>query len=89
MKINVINRVKIDVILIFTIAIFVSLIPENFKEFFGDVYCTNIKDFHYGTNSWYEPHYHWGYRHWLFFLMGFTLFVIQIIDIIIKVNKDN
>ena len=25
---------------------------------------------------------HWGYRHWLFFAMGLTLFIIQTIDII-------
>lgn len=31
---------------------------------------------------------HWGYRHWLFFVMGVILFIIQSIDIFIYSNKD-
>jgi hypothetical protein len=34
------------------------------------------------------PEWHWGYRHWLFFTMGFCLAVIQIVDIIVIINKE-
>jgi hypothetical protein len=42
----------------------------------------------YGSGV-HNPTLHWGYRHWLFFAMGVILFIIQAIDIIIYINKQD
>lgn len=100
MKLSFLNQLSLRIILLFTIMMIVSFIPDYLRSFFGDEYCSGyvfnkvsnkLEQFiHYGSiHSCYE--WHWGYRHWLFFLMGFCLFIIQIIDIIhfIKTFKEN
>lgn len=34
-----------------------------------------------------KPQYHWGYRHFLFMVMGLCLFVLQVVEIINLINK--
>lgn len=85
--------ISLRVIALFTVAILVSKIPDLYPDFFGDWKCYGREflkynehgpdaygpcDFGEGTHN---PKWHWGYQHWLFFLMGFSLTVIQFIDI--------
>ena len=69
-----------------------SYIPELFPNFFGDWLCegtgnylSNLNHFekcNYAGSSYnfHNPTWHWGYRHFLFFIMGAVLFIIQAID---------
>jgi hypothetical protein len=54
--------------------IFVKETKSTFEhyEYLG---CRYINEGH--ISQW-----HWGYRHWLYFIMCITLFVIQVVDII-------
>lgn len=92
------NHISVRVVILFTIAILVSFIPEQFPKFFGDYICDGVAVNHvtglkekflhkgyYHTNI----ELHFGYRHWLFLIMGIVLFVIQSIKIIELIpNKD-
>lgn len=84
--------VSLRIILLFATAIMLSTVPDYFHNFFGDVYCGGNQKI--GT---YCPHgrygirgvsYHWGYRHWLYFSMGVCLSVIQIMNIINYISKN-
>lgn len=91
-----INIISLRVIALFAIAMLVSFIPELVPDFFGDWMCKGreciapVKDgfigsylgCDYAALPEHNPTNHWGYRHWLFFAMGVSLFIIQIVDII-------
>ncbi len=80
----------------FILAIIMSFIPELFPKIFGDWLCNGT--IHYagaqGINDcmyYNEPHspmWHWGYRHWIWFLMGASLAFLQVRDIISKLIDD-
>lgn len=84
------KKLSIRVIMMFSIAILISFIPENFREFFGDLKCVGSGGYvpgtyHYqycneGVGGMHSSTWHWGYRHFLFFIMGAVLFIIQAID---------
>lgn len=84
------------IILIFVIAITMSFIADEFHSFFGDITCNgtvlNIETnkyeylFHYGAIHK-DTQTHWGWRHWLFFMMGLSIATLQIIDIVNCYNK--
>jgi hypothetical protein len=76
-----------------------SFVPENFREFFGDWQCEGS---HYNPSdnshsgcvytSYYDNHpptWHWGFRHWIWMIMGVTLFIYNVVLIIIKIDKYN
>lgn len=87
------------IVLLFGIVMLMSFIPENFRELFGDWQCEGS---HYNPSdrshigcvyiSQYESHsptWHWGFRHWIWMLMGVALFIYNTILIIIKIDKHN
>jgi len=65
-----------------------TFIPELIPDFFGDYQCSIIGVQHAFCDKQYVTHYHWGYRHWLYFFMCLSLFVIQIVSIINYINKE-
>jgi hypothetical protein len=86
------------IVFIFAIVMFLSFIPDSFHEFFGDWHCNGTEviraangDFmHYaGCRENYEhgPTWHWGFRHWIWMLMGLSLFIYNAILIGISINK--
>lgn len=90
--------ISLQVVAIFAVAIFASLIPEFYPDFFGDYICEG-KLFNKDLDVWlgctappvgvsHGPTNHWGYRHWLFFTMGLILFVLQAIRLVIFYNKN-
>lgn len=93
-------KISVRIIALFTAAILISLIPEHFHSFFGDWYCEGAKlgkpdefGFEHIEGCLYLPsrhnaEWHWGYQHWLFFLMGLSLTIVQIFDIT-KLIKQN
>lgn len=79
-----IKRVSIRIIAMFSVAILISFIPEMFPDFFGDWSCNGCNYGEAGYSRIHKPSTHWGYRHYLFFIMGAVLFIVQTIDIINK-----
>ena len=87
-----ITKISIRIIALFTCAILMSFMPEQFPDFFGDWTCNanpQLPCFFADTKAGghITPELHWGYRHFLFFAMGLVLFAIQTIDIINQANK--
>lgn len=93
-----IQIISLRVILLFTVAMFVSFIPDYLHDFFGDWTCKGcefVQDkvfgsyigCHYGDVHVHDATLHWGYRHWLFFLMGIILFIIQVVDLIMYIDS--
>lgn len=85
-------KISLRVIALFLVAILVSKIPDLYPNFFGDWKCEgrwfNEKRGLWGTYEGcdmfqlHNPTFHWGYQHYLFFLMGLSLTIIQIVDIV-------
>lgn len=96
---NISIKISLRVIALFLVAILVSKIPELYPNFFGDWLCqgrklvwddASFRHYHYeGCDIFNEhnPTFHWGYQHYLFFLMGLSLATIQISDIVNIISK--
>ena len=94
MKINKSQKISLKVILLFTIAIFSTFVGDYLHSFLGDWKCLGSglltdKSYHpiyqycnYSACEFHDSTWHWGYRHWLYFTMCITLFIIQISDIV-------
>ena len=90
---NYYTRLSFNIMIVFLIAILASFIPENMPTFFGDWVCNggkyvstgeytyDVQGCDYGPQNNHLPTLHWGFRHWLWLLMGTTLFIIQIVRI--------
>ena len=73
------------------------MLPDYLHDFFGDKMCNgqlmNVETgkmeyyFHYGDKHK-DMVYHWGYRHWLWLLMGLSLFAVQAARIIKIINDE-
>ena len=97
---NISIKISLRIIALFMVAILVSKIPELYPNFFGDWFCDgrklvwdDVSFNHYhleGCDMFQEhnPKFHWGYQHYLFFLMGLSLAVIQIVDIVNITKKE-
>jgi hypothetical protein len=99
-----IQIISLRVIALFTVAIFVSFIPEYLHDFFGDWICKGRQyvpstkegflgsyigcDYQSGGGS-HNPQTHWGYRHCLFCMMGIILFSIQSVNIINYIDEND
>jgi hypothetical protein len=102
MKMNKNLKISIRIITLFTIAMFMSFIPELAPNFFGDWHCqgriiasTNIHGYpvYSGCDMFegcgvHNPEWHFGYRHYLFFFMGFCLTIVQVVKIISIIGKE-
>ena len=66
------------IVLLFSIVMLMSFIPENNREFFGDWHCDG--------HNLHEPTWHWGFRHYMWMLMGLALFIYNAVLIVIKLD---
>ena len=82
---------------LFLIAIAFTFIPEQYPHIFGDWQCQGSQyidksivgcRYHVG-DAWSEhgPTTHWGYRHFLWFFMGLTLFIYNVVLIVASIHK--
>ena len=86
------------IVLLFSIIILMSFIPESNREFFGDWQCqgmTYLKAngeylgcYYEGNRAPHDPTWHWGFRHWIWMLMGIALFIYNTVLIIITLEKN-
>lgn len=73
------------IVLLFSIGMAFTFVPEYLRGFLGDVYTPDRSEF--GV----DVEWTWGTRHYWFFWMMFVLFLLSIVDAIIwivsKINK--
>lgn len=83
------SLLSLQVIVIFMTVIFVSFIPDHLHDFFGDWFCggKSLTVQLCFNNGFHSPQWHWGYRHWIWFIMGFILFVLQCIRVVLFIDK--
>lgn len=99
MKASKYTKVSIQIMLLFISGMVISLIPDYLHSFFGDWYCATgsgkvelghayITYPYCQYTSSHIAQWHWGYRHWLFFFMGWALAIVQAVKIVETINKD-
>lgn len=89
---NIYIQISLHIIFMFTTAMLFSLLPEYYPELFGDWKCEGAfkkGDEYFGCDmsSLHNPTIHWGYRHYLYMLMGVSLFIVQLAAMIVKIDK--
>ena len=86
---------QIKIFTLFAIAILGTFIPEQFPDFFGDWQCNGgyydlnlhqyvgcrYGDLQHGAGT------HWGFRHWLWFVCGATLFFYNLVYIFAETEE--
>ena len=99
LKGNSMKQIKVStrIILLFSAIILLSFIGDYNHAFFGDWLCSGsgarVEGYYYykGCNyagwDFHGSTWHYGYRHWIFILMGICLSTIQAISIIKLINK--
>jgi hypothetical protein len=85
-------KTQLRIVLIFVVIFFASFIPDNYHEFFGDWLCQGSGNsvsgtFHYDKCNYPQPYYHlpewhWGFRHYIWLLFGFTMTIFNVIKIV-------
>ena len=79
------TKTMLKIISLFGIVILMSFIPENFRDFFGDWYCENSDNLcKYDASAHHAATWHWGFRHYIWCLMGLTLFIYNVVLMIPK-----
>jgi hypothetical protein len=92
-------KTRFRIITIFSIIIIASFVPELFPDFFGDWKCQGCVRAKLSSPNYYDgclygnigvhnATNHWGYRHWIWFLMGLVLFIYEISEFITKKNNN-
>lgn len=91
-------KIQFRIFMIFAVIFFASFIPENFHEFFGDWLCqgsgTRLSDsyLYSGCNhlqaGYHLPEWHWGFRHYVWLVMGATLALYNAVMLISEEDKN-
>lgn len=71
------------IVLLFTIAMLFTFIPEQLRDFFGDT--PVIKADGWYSRSFVEDDWNWGVRHYWYFWMMFFLFILSLISLIVAI----
>jgi hypothetical protein len=77
MKTNVFLGIGLRIIILFTVGMFMTYLPNELTEFFGD----EIVHTSYGQIE------EWGARHYWYNTMMFLLFILSLINVIISIVK--
>ena len=94
MKTNVYLGIAFRIILLFTVASLATYLPEQLRDYFGDV---PFKSYVEGTRGVYEyrvtgdgeidENWVWGARHYWYFWMMILLFILSVLNVIIGIGK--
>lgn len=96
MPIKLYLTIVFRIVVIFSIAILSTFIPEYLRDFFGDKIAPLGRHWNYDDMKWIptvpedgiiDTTYTWGARHYWYFWMMFLLFIVSIVDSIITINK--
>ena len=98
MKLSKTQLLSLRIILLFSVAIISTFIGDYLHSFLGDWKCQGsglrIADIYgytkcnYAESGFHDPTWHWGYRHWIYFIMCTCLFFIQGYNIIKNENTN-
>ena len=86
-------KISLRIIAVFIAAILVSLVPDLFPKLFGDWYCVGMYEqlkgclYEGNYSGYHNPTWHWGWRHYLWFLMGLSLMALQVFNVIKLLRK--
>lgn len=91
------TNLSLQIIAVFSVMFVVSFIPDLFPDVFGDWKCHGGGGYlmgdepedhcKYANLTIHDPTWHWGWRHWIWSICGWALFIIQVVRIIIHINK--
>lgn len=89
---------KLILVGLFLLMIGMSFVSEWFPTFFGDFTCQGNKPYMLGhyfmlngcqhTGQEHGPSTHWGFRHWVFVVMGLSLSVWGVVDLVNKEDNE-
>ena len=92
-------KTQLRIFTIFAVVFFASFLPEAYPSFFGDWLCQGSGNMVPNTyyyercnhinNYFHNPEWHWGFRHYVWMLMGATLAIYNIIMIIVEEDNKN
>jgi len=80
MKTNVYLGIAVRIIILFTLGMLWTYIPEQLRDFFGDIKLSRPNT--QGMDKWYE----WGARHIWYAVMMFLLFMLSLINVIMQIR---
>lgn len=87
MKQNIFLKIALRVILLFTLAIAATYIPEYIAKhhpaFFGDITTTRLDVFGQPTYHYVE----WGPRHYWFEILGWVMFILGACNVALYIGK--
>ena len=85
------NKNKLRILLMFTIIMAASFIPDHYHSFFGDWLCQGSGELIADTNHYqrcnyadcyyHNPTWHWGFRHYVWMILGLTFLIINIVEL--------
>lgn len=81
MKHKVFFGIAVRIIVLFSIGMAFSFIPDNLRGFFGDVYVERQ------FNSFIEHEWQWGVRHYWYFCMMFFLFILSAVNTALSIAR--
>jgi len=80
MKLNIYMQIAIRIIILFSMGMFFTYVPNELRDFFNDTQC--IENCYGFDSDWY-----WGTRHYWFFWMSFFLFILSMVSFIMHIVK--
>jgi hypothetical protein len=75
---------KLKLALVFIIIMCASFIPQWFPDLFGDWTCKgglSCNELNCGFEGR-PPRHHYGFRHWVFIIMGVTFTIISLVEVV-------
>ena len=86
---NIYTRVAFIIVCTFTVMILMSFVDGYLHDFLGDWFCDGSGNLIVGAHryercnhapsTYHVPGWHWGYRHWMFFFCGVSLFILNLV----------
>ncbi|MCE3278056.1 MAG: hypothetical protein K0S44_247 [Bacteroidetes bacterium] len=82
-------KLSLNIIVTFTMWIMISFVPDYLHDLFGDWICDgsrfiandgaygHYEGCDYANDGNHLPKLHWGFRHWLWCIMGISLVIVQ------------
>lgn len=85
MKTKVFFAIAIRIVMLFSVAIAFSFIPENIRGLLGDTPHICPQDKIYHSCGTIDPQWDWGGRHHWFYWMGVLLFLLSLANVVIGI----
>lgn len=94
---NKYSKITIRLVLMATVSMLLTHLPNMFPSFFGDTLCNGKGDGHWnghfpicdspGDVRDHNPCWHWGWAHWMLIIYSIAILVVQIVGLCNKYEK--